>query len=68
MLTRREWGLSTAAALTAACAATPEAEPEPEAPAGPLYFDLHIDTPGRMVAEGLDLAETYWWTSVDIRR
>ena len=66
MLTRREWGLSTAAILGAACGAAPEAEPELEAAAGPLYFDLHIDTPGRMVREGLDLSETYWWTSVDI--
>ena len=66
MLTRREWGISTAAVVGAACAAAPETEPEPEASAGPLYFDLHIDTPGRMVREGLDLAETYWWTSVDI--
>ena len=70
MLTRREWGLS-AAALLAACAAPPEPEAEPEAgsvpvPTGPLYFDLHIDTPGRMVSEGLDLAESFEYTHVDI--
>ena len=67
MMTRREWGLS-AAALLAACAAPPEppaGEGEPEAapglsldPTGPLYFDLHIDTPGRMVSEGLTLGES----------
>ncbi len=67
MLTRRQWGLSAAAALGAACSidAEPEAAPEP-APASPLYVDLHIDTPSRIVSEGLDLSETYWWTSVDI--
>ncbi len=75
MMTRREWGLS-AAALLAACAAPPEppaGEGEPEAapglsldPTGPLYFDLHIDTPGRMVSEGLTLGESLEYTHVDI--
>lgn len=64
MLTRREWGLSTAAALSVACSTETKSVAEP--PAGPLYFDLHIDTPMRMLSEGLDLGETYWWTSVDI--
>ena len=70
MLTRREWGLS-AATLLAACAAPPQPEAVPEGalvpiPMGPLYFDLHIDTPGRMVSEGLDLAENLEYTHVDI--
>lgn len=70
MLTRREWGLS-AATLLAACGAPPQPEAEPEGasapvPMGPLYFDLHIDTPGRMVSEGLDLAESREYTHVDI--
>jgi membrane dipeptidase len=34
--------------------------------AGPLYFDLHIDTPARLVSEGLNLAESHWYTCVDI--
>ena len=70
-LTRREWGLS-AAALLAACAAPPEPDAEslpaaaPLTPAGPLYIDLHIDTPGRMVGEGLGLGESLEYTHVDI--
>ena len=55
MLTRREWGIS-AAALLGSCATTPEPSPDPEPLAGPLYFDLHIDTPSRLVSEGLNLA------------
>ncbi len=65
MLTRREWGVS-AAALLGACAAPPDPAPEPEAPAGPLYVDLHIDTPSRILNEGLDLAESREYTHVDI--
>ena len=65
MLTRREWGVS-AAALLGACAAPREPSPEPEAPAGPLYVDLHIDTPSRILNEGLDLAESREYTHVDI--
>ncbi len=65
MLTRREWGVS-AAALLGACAAPPEPSAEPEAPAGPLYVDLHIDTPSRLLNEGLDLAESREYTHVDI--
>ena len=65
MLTRREWGVS-AAALLGACAAPRDPSPEPEAPAGPLYVDLHIDTPSRILNEGLDLAESREYTHVDI--
>ncbi len=65
MFTRREWGVS-AAALLGSCAAPPEPSPEPEAPAGPLYVDLHIDTPSRILNEGLDLAESREYTHVDI--
>ena len=65
MLNRREWGVS-AAALLGACAAPREPSPEPEAPAGPLYVDLHIDTPSRILNEGLDLAESREYTHVDI--
>lgn len=70
MLTRREWGMS-AAALLAASVVPPEADGEPVAaesaqPDGPLYFDLHIDTPGRMVGEGLGLGESLEYTHVDI--
>ena len=68
MLTRREWGLSTAAALGMACSIKTETKPGVDSPAGPLYFDLHNDTPMRMLSEGLDLGETYWWTSVDIQK
>ena len=53
MLTRRQFG-AAAAAL---------AQPVPKAP---LYFDLHIDTPSRMVSEGLNLADSDWHTCVDI--
>jgi membrane dipeptidase len=74
MPSRREFGLS-AAALLASCAAAPEsareAEAEPAAApspnaAGPLYFDLHIDTPARLVNEQLDLSKSFDYTHVDI--
>ena len=69
MLTRRELGLSAVAAL-GACAVAPESAPEPDVaeplPAGPLYFDLHIDTPARLLNEGLDLAQDLEYTHVDI--
>lgn len=64
-ITRRELGLA-AAALTAACASAPESEPEPETPSGPLYFDLHIDTPSRLVSENLSLGEDKSYSCVDI--
>lgn len=65
MLTRRELGVS-AAALLGACGPAPKPSPEPAAPSGPLYLDLHIDTPGRILAEGLDLAESPEYSQVDI--
>jgi len=58
------------AALAAACAAPASPEPDTEAapvePSGPLYFDLHIDTPARLLNEDLDLAESLDYTHVDI--
>ena len=67
MLNRREFGLS-AAALLGACGANEQedAEQTAEPSGGPLYFDLHIDTPSRMVAEGLNLAESPEYSQVDI--
>ncbi len=65
MLTRRELGMS-AAALLGACGGAPDTAPEPEAPSGPLYLDLHIDTPSRMLSEGLNLAESPSYSQVDI--
>ncbi len=56
MLTRREWGTGL---LSAAVPAKAQA-------ATPLYFDMHIDTPSRLVSEGLNLAESNWYTCVDI--
>ncbi len=35
-------------------------------PAGLLYVDMHIDTPGRLVRERLDLSESHVYTHVDI--
>ena len=65
MLTRRELAVSAVAFLVS-CATAPEQVAEPEVPSGPLYFDLHIDTPARLVSEGLNLAESHEYTSVDI--
>ena len=65
MLDRREFGMS-AAALLGACAAPTEPASEPSGPDGPLYFDLHIDTPGRLVSERLNIAESPEYSQVDI--
>ena len=65
MLDRREFGFS-AAALLGACATAPEPPEEPTQPTGPLYFDLHIDTPSRLVSEGLNMAESPEYSQVDI--
>jgi membrane dipeptidase len=56
VLTRREFGAATAAGVAQAQAQV----------TAPLYFDLHIDTPARMVNEGLNLADSDWHTCVDI--
>lgn len=56
MLTRRQWATTAATLLPQLSAQTPPA----------FYFDLHIDTPSRMVSEGLNLAESHPYTCVDI--
>jgi membrane dipeptidase len=63
VVTRREWGAAAFATLHAA-AKNSSAQVKPGA--GLLYFDLHIDTPSRLVSEGLNLAESHWYTCVDI--
>ena len=65
MLDRREFGLS-AAALLGACTPSQQSDDQPAEPSGPLYFDLHIDTPSRIVSEGLNLAESPEYSQVDI--
>lgn len=65
MLNRREFG-SSAAALLSACGAVPEESSESDQPSSPLYFDLHIDTPSRLVSEGLNMAESPEYSQVDI--
>ncbi len=69
MLTRREFGAS-AAAITAACSSpntpAPPSEPAVANSDAPLYFDLHIDTPSRLVSERLNLAESPEYSQVDI--
>jgi membrane dipeptidase len=65
MLNRREFGAS-AAALLSACGAVPEESSESDQPSSPLYFDLHIDTPSRLVSEGLNMAESPEYSQVDI--
>lgn len=65
MLNRREFGTSAAAILTA-CSTAQERSSEPGEPSGPLYFDLHIDTPSRLVAEGLNMGESPEYSQVDI--
>ena len=66
VLNRRDFGISTAAFL-GACGTTSEQAPEnPVAATGPLYLDLHIDTPSRLVSEGLNLGESPEYSQVDI--
>ena len=48
------------------CASAPDPPSEEEQAAGPLYFDLHIDTPSRLVSEGLNMAESPEYSQVDI--
>ena len=66
MFNRREFGLSTAALLGACSTASEPAPEEPSAATGPLYLDLHIDTPSRLVSEGLNLGESPEYSQVDI--
>lgn len=66
-LTRREWGLSAAALLGTYVTASGD-EAEAAQPEEPLYVDLHIDTPGRLLNEELDLAESLEYTHVDIAK
>lgn len=65
MLTRREWGVASAALLglgaSRATGELPVAQTEEI-----FYFDLHIDTPARLVNERLDLGESREYTHVDI--
>ena len=66
MWTRREFGVTAAGVLGASAARRPAARAKAR-PAGPLYSDLHhIDTPSRLLNEGLDLAESPDDTHVDI--
>ncbi len=71
MLNRREFGVASAA-LLASCAASEEEMPDQGGAAaeaeGPLYFDLHIDTPSRLVAEELDIGESPEYSQVDIAK
>lgn len=61
MFTRREFGVASAAAAFAGASASAQA-----GASAPLYFDMHIDTPSRLVSEGLNLAESPWYSCVDI--
>ena len=71
-LSRRDWGLAAAAttgaaALLESCRDSksgPAAPPPTAAP--PFYFDMHVDTPSRMVSEGLNLGDSLPYTCVDI--
>jgi membrane dipeptidase len=65
MQTRREWGAAAAALFTGGAPA-PALSPQSNGADRPFFFDLHIDTPSRLVAEGLNLAESHAYTSVDI--
>jgi membrane dipeptidase len=66
-ITRREWGNAATAAVLASSAFQPVAAfAQNPPPSRPLYFDMHIDTPSRMVSEGLNLGESHPYTCVDI--
>jgi membrane dipeptidase len=52
--------------LTGLRAAAQDSPAQVKPGAGPLYFDLHIDTPSRLVSEGLNLSESHYYTCVDI--
>lgn len=66
MLSRRDFGVLAVAGLNACSTAPEHPVEEPATPAGPLYLDLHIDTPSRLVSEGLDLGTSPEYSQVDI--
>ncbi len=65
MINRRELGIATASIL-GGCASAPDPPSGEGRPALPFYFDLHIDTPSRLVSERLNLAESPEYSQVDI--
>jgi membrane dipeptidase len=79
-LTRREWGLSAAAALAqAGCSSAPDPASEKAADAAiatapgdllkrSIVLDLHCDTPMLITDEGFNLAERHDYGQVDIPR
>ena len=76
--TRRDWGKASAAAaaagLLAACSSDGDSAAEQDAgresgdSARPHVFDMHCDTPSRMLSEGLSLGERRGYHQVDIPR
>lgn len=69
MMTRREWA-ALAAGAAGGCAAGRESAPKGDAAllGETIVFDAHCDTPGRMVRDGLNLAERRPYHQVDIPR
>ena len=64
-LTRREFGMSSVAVLGSYM--RPQIlEVEASQLVDLLYVDLHVDTPGRLLNEGLNLSESLPYTHVDI--
>ncbi|MBM63630.1 MAG: membrane dipeptidase [Acidobacteria bacterium] len=64
-LTRREFGMSSVALLGSYM--RPQIlETEASQLVDLLYVDLHVDTPGRLLNEGLNLSESLPYTHVDI--
>lgn len=66
MLSRRDFGALAVTGLNACSTASEQPVEESVAAAGPLYLDLHIDTPSRLVSEGLDLGASPEYSQVDI--
>src|SRR5689334_23140946 len=65
MLTRRKWG-TAALAFTGLRVTTQDSSAQTKQRPGPLYLDLHIATPSRLVSEGPNLAESHPYTCVDV--
>ena len=64
-LTRREFGMSSVALLGSYM--RPQIlETEASQLVDLLYVDLHVDTPSRLLNEGLNLSESLPYTHVDI--